>query len=70
MSDEPFSIPPVPLMTPQKARDVARGYQGLAQHLAELGVNTEAARLERTSQWWLTYSIALAQANQPDAKGQ
>lgn len=67
MSDEPFQIPPIPLMTPDRARDLARGYQGLASHLAELGVAAEAARLERTAQWWLTYAIALAQTQKPDS---
>ncbi len=31
MSDEAFSLPPTPLMTPQKARDVGRAYKALAQ---------------------------------------
>jgi hypothetical protein len=61
VSDEPFMIPPVPLMEPGKARDVARGYQAMADHLHEVGYLREATRLERQAQWWLTYSIALAQ---------
>jgi hypothetical protein len=66
MSDDPFTIPPIPMMSAEKARDVARAIQGLANHLTEIGVPTEAARFERTSQWWLTYSIALAQTRKPD----
>ncbi len=61
MSDGLFGLPPTPLMTPEKARDVGRAYKALANHLTELGVQGEAGRAERDSQWWLTYSIALAQ---------
>jgi hypothetical protein len=68
MSDEPFMIPPIPIMSPEKARDVGRAYQGLAKHLTDIGVPTEAARLERTAQWWLTYSIALAQTKKSDGE--
>jgi len=61
MSDTPFALPPIPLMTAEKARDTARAYQALAEHLHEVGSRLEAGRLERQAQWWLTYSIALAQ---------
>ena len=60
MSDDPFSLPPTPLMTPEKARDVGRAYKALASHLTELGVQREAGVAMRDSQWWLTYSISLA----------
>jgi hypothetical protein len=61
MSDyEGFGLTPVPLMTPERARLVARGYKALADQLAQNGIPSEAARAERQSQWWLTYSIALA----------
>jgi hypothetical protein len=61
MSDNPFSLPPPPLMTPQKALDVGRAYKALAEHLVDLGAQREAGRAERDSQWWLAYAIALAQ---------
>ena len=61
MSDDPFSLPPTPLMTPEKARDVGRAYKALAEHLSEIGAQREAGRAERDSQLWLTYSISLAQ---------
>jgi hypothetical protein len=61
MSDEPFAIPPVPLMDAAKARDVARAYKAWAGQLTEMGLTREAAAAARDSQWWLTYSIALAQ---------
>lgn len=68
MSDEQFGLPPVPVMTPQKARDVGRLYKALAIQLADLGVAAQAARAERDSQWWLTYSITLAQTGEGDEK--
>ena len=60
MSDEPEASR-IPLMTPERARDVGRAYKALASHLAKLGVPRDASRAERDSQWWLTYSIFLAQ---------
>lgn len=66
MSDDPLSLPPAPLMAPDKARDVGRAYKALAEHLSELGAQREAGRAERDSQWWLTYSIALAQTPPTD----
>jgi hypothetical protein len=67
MSDNPFFLPTPPLMTPEKARNLGRAYQAMAEHLSSAGVNREAARMERESQWWLTYSIALSQTpERPD----
>jgi hypothetical protein len=65
MSDinPPFMPPPPPLMSAEKARDVARAYKGFADHLAEFGLSRQAQLAMRDSQWWLTYSIALAQTN-------
>ena len=65
MSDEPFMLPTTPpLMSATTARDAARGYQGLAEHLRQAGATAEAARLTRSSQWWMAYSIALAQTKE------
>ena len=62
MSDEPSLLPTTPpMMSASQARDVARGYKGLADHLSQLGAAGEAARNMRSSQWWMAYSIALAQ---------
>ena len=61
MSDEPFTLPPTPLMEPGRALAVARAYKALAEHLTELRVAADARRAEQQSQWWLTYSIALKQ---------
>lgn len=69
MSDEPFTIPPVPMMTPEKARDIARAYQGLAEHLREIDAPARQIMLEeRRWQWWLTYAITLTQTNGDDRK--
>jgi hypothetical protein len=48
-------------MTPEQAQDLVRDYKAMADHLSAAGVHLDAARMERDSQWWLTYSIALAQ---------
>ena len=72
MSDPLFGLPPIPLMTPERARDVARSYKALADHLRDLGVIADATRAERQSQWWLNYSIALAvkppESDEPGAR--
>ena len=69
MSDVPPIVPPpVPLMSPEKARDVARAYRTLSDHLTEYGLPRQAGIALRDSQWWLTYAIALAQTKPgPDA---
>jgi hypothetical protein len=65
MSDEPYMLPTTPpIMDAAKARDLARAYKGLADHLTDLGVTGEAARNLRSSQWWMAYSIALAQTKE------
>jgi hypothetical protein len=70
MSDTPpFALPPIPLMSAEKARDVGRAYKALADHLTEFGLPRQAAAATRDSQWWLTYSIALAQTNRGGSEG-
>ena len=61
MSDEQFGLPTPPLVSAKQARDVARGYKALADHLAELRVVGEARQAERQSQWWMAYALALSQ---------
>jgi hypothetical protein len=61
MADLSIPIPPVPLKTPQEARDMARAYKGFADHLREQGLLAEARLHERQSQWWLAYAAVLAQ---------
>jgi len=67
VSDEPFHVPMPPMMSPEKARDIARLHKGFADQLRDFGQTAEAARAERQSQWWMTYSIALAQTKRDDA---
>jgi hypothetical protein len=60
VSDNPFIPPPLPpLMSPARAREIARFLQGSALQLAELGAIGEARQAERQSQWWLAYSLVL-----------
>jgi hypothetical protein len=66
MSDLP-PVPPMPMMTPEKARDIGCAHKAWASYLADQGLTAEAARAERDSAWWLTYSIALAQTK-PDGE--
>jgi len=61
MSDEPYQIPPVPSVTAERARDIARVMQAFATQMEELGNTTEARRAERLSQWWQTHAITFAQ---------
>ena len=49
MSDEPFMLPRPPLMTREKARDVARAYKALAGHFVAIQVPREATRAEQQS---------------------
>ena len=60
MSDE-FTVPPVPLMTAEKARDIGRGYKAWANQLCSIEIKENAAvqrspssgasRLVNTK-WW------------------
>jgi len=59
-------IPPIPMMTPEKARDRARLFQAWAVTMDEEGDTVEAARAARLALWWLAYAGALA-ATKPDA---
>jgi hypothetical protein len=66
MSDPPFGLPPVPMMTPERARDIGRLYQALSDELAA-DYPAQAAREAQRSQWWLTYAITLAQTKGDEA---
>jgi hypothetical protein len=62
MSDDlDFGLPPVPPMTPERARDVARSYLALARHFDELRVPREAAAAQRSADTWFAYATTLAQ---------
>jgi hypothetical protein len=60
MSDNPF-LPETPLrVTATQARDAARIFKGLAEHMENIGARGEATRAERLSAWWMAYAIALS----------
>lgn len=60
MSDEPF-IPSQPhLMSPVRARNLARHYKGFAIALRQGGYEAEADKADSDSLWWMNYAIALS----------
>lgn len=67
-------IPPVPgpamppLMSPERARDIGRLYQALAEQFEATGGRAQATRELQKAQWWLTYAITLAQTGTGDGK--
>jgi hypothetical protein len=68
MSNHPGPLPPsfIPMVTPIKARDIARSLKLLADEHTRMGMYDEADRMTHGSEWWLTYAITLESAN--DAK--
>jgi hypothetical protein len=63
MSDRPSLIP---LMTPEKARDIARAHKWLADSYAESDMRRQSAAALRESEWWLAYALTL-EATRKDA---
>lgn len=61
------SLPPFPeprsvaLMSPEKARDIARTLRWLSDSYAEAEMEPQSRRAFRESEWWLQYSLVLAQ---------
>jgi hypothetical protein len=51
-------------MSADKARDIARSLKWLAQSYTEAGMARDATVALRDSEWWLAYSIALAQTGE------
>jgi hypothetical protein len=61
MSDEaPFALPPIPLMSALKARNIARSYEAIAEQLEDAAMPDQAAAMSRRAAWWLAYATALA----------
>jgi hypothetical protein len=59
MSDDP-DFPPTPPMTPERARDIARAWQGLAENLRGfVGTPGEIREAEQRSLWWVAYAATL-----------
>ena len=66
MSD--FSLSPTPLMTPKRARDIARGHMALADQYRMAGMIDRALDANFEARTWLAYSVALATAgSEPEA---
>lgn len=53
------SLPPTPLMAPEKARDIARGHMALAELYHAVGMLDEAIAYNRNARLWLSYSQTL-----------
>lgn len=60
-----YSLPPIPLMSPARARDIARGHMALAEQYHLAGMLDRALDANREARTWLAYSTALAAT--PDA---
>ncbi len=58
----------IPLMGADKAQEIARGLQWLAQSDAEAGMRRDASRAGTECQWWVAHAISLAQT--PPAPGE
>jgi len=52
------------LMSAEQARDVARHYKGLADHMRRLGARGDVTLLERQSNWWLAFALVLAKTKE------
>lgn len=61
MSESFKPVPPVPLMSAVRARDIGRQLYATGSYLREQGVIGEARLLETRAQWWLSYALALSQ---------
>ncbi len=57
---EPLPPSQIPLMSPDKARDIARGLRWMAVSYTEAGMTREANTAQRDSECWLAYAITLA----------
>ena len=68
MSDPVFMPRMPPLMTAERARDIGRLHQALAEQLEAAGGTGQAAREMQKAQWWLTYAITLSQTGTPTGK--
>lgn len=67
MSDFPF--PHSPRVTAEQARDTARAWKAMADHLSSLPYVAGARNAMRESERWMAYSVALAQVPPPAEPG-
>jgi hypothetical protein len=61
MSDEQFLPDQPALMSPIKARNIARSLKYLAEQYADARMPRQATRTMQDSQWWMTYALSLSQ---------
>jgi len=64
MSDSPFMLPQPPRVSAEEARDTARAWKGMADHLTAIRDTAGARHAMQESQRWLAYAIALGQPKQ------
>lgn len=69
MSDSPFMLPQPPRVTADEARDTARLWKGMADHLTTLRDMAGARHAMQERQWWMAYAIALGQGTPPPEPG-
>jgi hypothetical protein len=65
--DDLDPLPPssIPLVTPTKARDIARSLKSLADEYTKIGMHRDEANcMMRGSEWWLAYAVTLERAEQ------
>jgi hypothetical protein len=60
----------IPLMEPERARDIARGLKWLADRYADADMASEAEETLRDSEWWLGYSAILDSPRRPTGEPQ
>ena len=66
----PDSLPPrTPPITAERARNIARHYQALADHLTELGITRAAAIAMRDSKWWHARAVSLGRSDDAPPPG-
>ena len=60
MSDSPFLLPQPPRVTTEEARDTARAWKGMADHLRAIRDVAGSRHALQESQWWLVFAQALS----------
>jgi hypothetical protein len=66
MSDSPFLLPQPPRVTAEEARETARAWKGMADHLRGIRDAAGARHAMTESQWWLAYAHVLSVTNRTD----
>jgi len=66
--DWPFHPPLPPVMSPQKARDVARRWKWMADSFLADNMRSQATLMLRESEWWLGYALTLEATKHDDGQ--